>query len=349
MAKSHRINFDDLKARADFRAVLLHYGLTLVGSGDQAKVHCPFHDDARPSCSVNLAKRLFHCFSCQAKGNVLDFVHRMETKDGATVSLRQAGLTLASICGIVVDGAERRQETRRARTAEKTAVSSRGHNHAQRGSERQETASGSAAEPKRNKPLGFRLTLDPEHSYLAERGISPELVELFGLGFCTNGSMAGRVCIPIGNAEGKLVAYAGRWVGTAAELPEGEEKYKLPKGFFKALELWNLARVKHCKHLIVVEGYFGAMRLHGLRLPAVALMGSSLSDEQVALLRDCPALRFVTVMLDGDEAGQKAGDIIAAQLAKHWWTRIVALPDGTQPDTVEQSVLEQLLGRSQRE
>ena len=49
MAKSHRINFDDLKARADFRTVLLHYGLTLVGSGDQAKVHCPFHDDERPS------------------------------------------------------------------------------------------------------------------------------------------------------------------------------------------------------------------------------------------------------------------------------------------------------------
>ena len=137
MAKSHRINFDDLKARADFRAVLLHYGLTLIGSGDQAKVHCPFHDDARPSCSVNLAKRLFHCFSCQAKGNVLEFVHRMETKEGATVSLRLAGLTLASICGISVNGSERRQETRKASTAEETAVSpSRGHNRAVRGSDR---------------------------------------------------------------------------------------------------------------------------------------------------------------------------------------------------------------------
>jgi hypothetical protein len=57
---------------------------------------------------------------------------------------------------------------------------------------------------------------------------------------------------------------------------------------------------------------------HGLRMPAVALMGSSLGDAQVAHLRDCPALRFVTVMLDSDEAGQKAGDNIAAQLAKHW-------------------------------
>jgi hypothetical protein len=56
--------------------------------------------------------------------------------------------------------------------------------------------------------------------------------------------------------------------------------------------------------------------------------------------RTKPALRFVTVMLGGDEAGQKAGDIIAVRLAKHWWTRIVPLPDGTQPDTVETSVLE---------
>ena len=204
--------------------------------------------------------------------------------------------------------------------------------------------------PSRNKPLGFRLTLDPSHPYLSKRGLSPELVELFGLGFCTKGSMAGRVCIPIHNVHGELVAYAGRWVGTDEDLPEGEEKYKLPKGFHKALELFNLHRVKHCKHLILVEGYFSAMRLHGLRLPAVALMGSSLSEEQVALLREhCPALRFVTVMLDGDEAGEKAGDIITARLAKHWWTRKVALPDGTQPDTVETSVLEQLLGRSQRE
>jgi DNA primase len=158
--------------------------------------------------------------------------------------------------------------------------------------------------------------------------------------------MVGRVCIPIHNAEGQLVAYAGRWVGPQEELPEGEERYKLPKGFCKNLELWNLHRVRHCRHLVVVEGYFGAIRLYGLRLPAVVLMGSSIAEEQVALLREhCPALRFVTVMLDGDEAGRKAGDIIAARLAKHWWTRTVALPDGTQPDTVAHGQLEHLLGR----
>jgi Toprim-like/DNA primase catalytic core, N-terminal domain len=215
--------------------------------------------------------------------------------------------------------------------------------------EPQETASEDRTEPKRNRPLGFRLSLDPEHPYLASRGIPPELVERFGLGFCAVGSMKGRVCIPIENAEGQLVAYAGRWVGSVEELPDGEEKYKLPKGFHKALELFNLHRVKHCRHLIMVEGFFGAIRLHGLRFPAVGLMGSSISDAQVALLRaHCPRLSFVTVMLDGDEAGRKAGDTVAARLAQNWWTRIVHLADGAQPDTVEPAELGRLLGRGER-
>jgi hypothetical protein len=44
--------------------------------------------------------------------------------------------------------------------------------------------------------------------------------------------MKDRIAIPIHNADGQLVAYAGRWVG--GELPEGEEKYKLPPRFKKS-------------------------------------------------------------------------------------------------------------------
>jgi hypothetical protein len=101
--------------------------------------------------------------------------------------------------------------------------------------------------------LGFQLTLEPDHPYLSGRGVAPELVELFGLGFCAKGSMSGRVCIPIENAEGELVAYAGRWIGQDADLPAGEEKYKLPKGFIRgsssstctgssALGIWSWSR-----------------------------------------------------------------------------------------------------------
>ena len=86
--------------------------------------------------------------------------------------------------------------------------------------------------------MGFRLSLDPAHPYLAERGLSLETVALFGLGFFAGekGTMLGRVCIPIHNAAGELVAYAGRWPG---EAPDGTERWMLPPGFHKALELFN--------------------------------------------------------------------------------------------------------------
>ena len=201
--------------------------------------------------------------------------------------------------------------------------------------------------PERNRPFNRTLTLDPAHPYLSERGLSPALVETFGLGFYAGekGIMLGRVCIPIHNVEGELVAYAGRWVGPDDTLPEGEEKYKLPKRFQKNLELFNLNRVKHCRHLVVVEGYFGAIRLHGLRVPTVALMGSSLSEAQIALLREhCPALRFVTVMLDA--GAEEAAEKVAGRLAWHWPVRLIALPDGTQPDTVAEPEVLALLGRA---
>ena len=187
------------------------------------------------------------------------------------------------------------------------------------------------------------------HPYLTERGVRPELVAAFGLGYCAKGSMDGRIVIPIHNPEGKLVAYAGRWARPLDTLPEGKDRYALPVGFHKNAELFNLHRVTQCKHLVVVEGYFGTIRLHGERVPTVGLMGSSISEEQVALLKvHCPNLRFVTVMLDGDEPGREAADVVVTKLARNWWARIVHLPDGYQPDTVDSAELERLLGRSER-
>jgi DNA primase len=182
------------------------------------------------------------------------------------------------------------------------------------------------------------------HPYFEKRGIAPGLVDTFGLGFCNKGSMAGRVCIPIANADGATVAYAGRWVGAEEDLPEGKGKYELPTGFHKNLELFNLHRVKHCKHLVVVEGYFAAIRLHGLRIPAVALMGTSISVKQLKLLVHANS-RHITVMLDGDEAGRAASEEVAGAITNIAWARSVYLPFSTQPDTVDQDMLLRIVGR----
>ncbi len=345
MGDNRRIDFEKIKAEADFATVLRHYGFEVPAGRTQLKIRCPFHDDERPSCSVNLDKRLFHCHAggCEAAGNVLDFVWRMENRNGETVLLRVAGRTLATICGIALEnGSGRRQEARR---------EARGGKVRKKSLPRRTCAPGAPdaareADPKPNRPLGFTLTLDPAHPYVRERVSSPEMATLFGVGFCARGSMAGRVCLGIHNEHGELVAYLGRWAEPDETIPEGEEKYKLPVGFEKRHALFNLHRVKRCRHLTVVEGAFAVIRLHGLRIPAVALLGSSLAEEQVALLTAaCPDLRFLTVLLDGDPAGRKAAETVAARLTRHWWVRTVALPNGAQPDTLEEEELMALLGR----
>src|SRR3954452_2562164 len=108
MEKNARIDFRDLKerTRGSMALVLTHYGLQPVSSGDQTRIRCPFHDDERPSCSVNLLDGLWNCHAGCGSGNLLSFVHRMETKDGTTVSIREAGLTLAEIAGIELNGAQ---------------------------------------------------------------------------------------------------------------------------------------------------------------------------------------------------------------------------------------------------
>src|ERR1035438_446299 len=94
-----------------------------------------------------------------------------------------------------------------------------------------------------NTPLKFRLDkLEREHPYLTqERGLTLETIVDFGIGFCSKGMMADRIAIPIHNVKSEVVAYAGRFPGEPAE---DTPKYKLPAGFRKMQELFNIDRAR---------------------------------------------------------------------------------------------------------
>ena len=326
------IDFRFVKTHASFKAVLAHYGITLKGTGDEHSALCPFHQETKPSFKVNLAKKAFQCFGCGAKGNVLDFVEKKEGCD-----LRQAAEMVADICGIALS--DRATGTHKAPHAERQEKPLTEPDMAK---ERLvEPEKRTSAPPERNKPLSFRLqSLDPEHSYLVSR-LSPTLIEHFELGYCDRGLMKGRIAIPIHDEEDELVAYAGRWASD--EVPEDAEKYLLPPKFRKTLVLFNLSRlVRPLEHVVMVEGYFGAMRLHGLHMPAVALMGRSISDEQVALLQEA-GVRRISLMMDGDDPGRNAALEILLRLARSFFVRNCDLPDGGQPDTVDEEVLQELV------
>jgi DNA primase len=152
--------------------------------------------------------------------------------------------------------------------------------------------------------------------------------------------MQGRVVIPIHNEKGELVAYAGR------SIDGSEPRYKLPAGFHKSLELFNLHRAigetNEARFVVLVEGFFDCMKVSAAGFPCVALMGSSLSEQQEQLL-----LRHfmkVTLLLDGDDAGWKAAEEISRRLVHKLHVRVVDLPDGKQPDALSGEELNRLRG-----
>jgi hypothetical protein len=58
--------------------VIQSYGVELRRSGKELVGRCPFHDDRRPSFSVNPDKEKWHCFGCNAGGDAVTFVMRIE-------------------------------------------------------------------------------------------------------------------------------------------------------------------------------------------------------------------------------------------------------------------------------
>jgi len=195
-----------------------------------------------------------------------------------------------------------------------------------------------------NKPLSFQLKgVDSSHPYIAERGISQETAESFGVGFFGGkGSMSGRVVIPIHNERGELVAYAGRAIDGS------EPRYKLPLGFHKSLELFNLHRAiaktpaGDGATVVLVEGFFDCMKVSDAGFPCVALMGCSMSQQQHELLLG--HFHRVVLMLDGDEAGRGATHEIAGRLLYSQWVRAVSLMQGIQPDQLSTEELRLAIG-----
>src|ERR1035437_3067288 len=335
MSKTKFVDFKAVKAAITMEQVLEHYGILekFKRGSDSLSGPCPIHKGSNPTqFRVSISKNVWNCFSeCKHGGNVLDFIARMD--DVSILAAANKAIEWFHL------------------DPEEMSVNSEG----EAGNEAPK--SGDAPRPKPatrpapvvensapNKPLQFRLDkLVREHPYLTERGLRLETIVDFGIGFCAKGMMAERIAIPIYNAKGEVVAYAGRFPG---EAPEGTPKYKLPQGFRKSLELFNIDRAgKEPGSLVIVEGFFGCMKLHqfGCRR-VVALMGSTMSAAQEELIkRHTDRHSQVIVMLDEDEAGRAGREDIAVRLAKFVFVKVhVFDEDGQQPEDLTPEAVQQL-------
>jgi DNA primase len=301
--------------------VLARYGVKLRPAGPHTRYGaCPLPThtsrQSRESFSVNLARRVWSCHSasCIAArdgrigGHAIDLVAIMER-----CSLRQAGLRLQDWFGV--------------RPPDPPPM-------------REPAITSAPAAP--NPPLGFTLQgIDTRHPYLAQRGICSVTARLFGVGlYRGSGFLAGRCVIPIRDEQSRLIAYAGRAVH--GEAP----KYRFPAGFRKSRVLFNLdrARLSDGCGVVVVEGFFDALKVHQAGHPAVALMGTSFSQRQSELLTG----HFTrgTLLLDGDEPGRRATDVIAQLLLPKVPVDRVELPHGVQPDQLSSTEINSWLART---
>jgi DNA primase len=120
-------------------------------------------------------------------------------------------------------------------------------------------------------------------------------------------------------------------------------KYKLPVGFRKGLELYNLHRAIQlgARQVVLVEGFVSVMKLYQAGFSAVALMGRALSGAQEGSLFQ--HFDQVALMLDGDEAGRAATGQIAARLGSRIHLRVCELFSGSQPDQLSAAEIQGLL------
>jgi DNA primase len=300
------MDFYEIKNRLSIEEVLNRYGIqNLKKTGNSLYGPCPIHHGDNPTAfRVSLDKNLWHCFTHCGGGSVIDFIMQME------------GLNKHEAFKKAEEWINNNKDYEKKIIKETVQIDEN---------------------VQKNPPLEFRLTLDPNHSYLKKRRIKPETAKYFGIGYCKSGLFKGRIAIPIHDEKGQLVAYCGR------AIDDKEPKYKFPKGFIKNLVVYNLHRVKESKgkEILLVEGYFDVFRLYQADYTAIALMGSSISKAQEQLILSLD--KQLILLFDGDKAGRQATKKAIKIFKGKVPLKVKYLPQGIQPDNLKEHELKKLL------
>jgi DNA primase len=312
---------DEIRSRVDIVAVIGR-NVELKKSGRTWKGCCPFHGERTPSFHVYPEDGHWKCYGCGEYGDVFKFLQKLQGKEFPEVVRALAAEVGVTIPDREEDSAEQRQ--RRADRAEALAACA-------------------AASRYFEARLWSRYG-EKGRGYLASRGIDDATAKLFHLGLASSAwddlvprlaakglteaalDKAGlvarrgsgdrydrfraRLMFPIAGLDGEVIGFGGRVMPGA---PDKLAKYiNSPESpaYKKSRVLYgiDLARehIRRTRTAVLVEGYFDVIGLHqaGVR-NAVAVCGTALTPEHVDVLRRCDC-REVTVLFDGDAAGQAA-------------------------------------------
>jgi DNA primase len=339
-------SIEGVKERADL-IELARARTELRQTRDEWVGRCPFHEERSPSFSVNAGKKLYYCFGCGAKGDVIDFVRQTEATDyvGAIEWLAgRYGIELAYEEASPADEARRRHDDRLRTLLDETA-----------GWYQRRLTTGAAGAAARAYLAGRGLADDVVERYRV--GLAPEgwdgltraaqgrgytADELVAAGLALRARTSGnlidhfraRLMFPISDARGRVVAFGGR------VLPGSDDKRKYvnsPEGplFHKGEVLYglHLARTEIARRdlALVVEGYTDVLALAQAGHPnVVASQGTALTQRQLRLLRGLS--KNVVLLFDADAAGAEAA-LRGVRVAEGEGlsVRVAVLPAGLDP------------------
>ncbi|WGE63116.1 DNA primase [Actinobacillus equuli subsp. haemolyticus] len=339
---------DDLVARTDI-VELINSRVKLKKAGRDYQACCPFHHEKSPSFTVSQSKQFYHCFGCGAHGNAISFLmdyDKLEFPEAIEELAAMQGLEVPRENVIARDGKPQASYKTKRNLYELLEAISQFYQQ--------------------------NLTQDiPSQSYLQSRGLSPEIIARFEIGFAHNSmdsvlrkfgtnrdevqklfdtgmitqndsgriydKFRNRVMFPIRDKRGRVIAFGGRVMGD-----ERPKYLNSPESaiYHKGNELYGLFQAlqqnENPTSLVVVEGYMDVVALAQFGVDnVVASLGTATTGEQIQQM--FRVTEQVICCYDGDRAGREAAwrafENALPYLHDGRQLKFIFLPDGEDPDS----------------
>jgi DNA primase len=309
---------------------------------------CPFHDERTPSFSVDADRKLYNCFGCGVGGDAITFVRELEALD-----FPAAVETLAERYNVELkrEREDPEEEERRRRRERLMAL-------LERSTSFYSTYLHESGEAKRAR------------EYLAERGLSAEVLRTFRVGYSPKAwdrllvgaqqdgfkpeellaaglvqrsrsgglldRFRGRIMFPLADGRGRVLGFGAR----AMRDEQGAKYINTSENeiYHKGRQLFGLdqarAAAAKARRMVVVEGYTDVLALHQAGIEeTVAIMGTAFTQDQLAeLSRAVGDKGTLYLAFDADRSGQEAM-LRAARMAndRDVELQVVPMPDGKDP------------------
>jgi DNA primase len=302
--------FESVKSIADIVEIISKY-VELKRKNREYLGICPFHNEKTPSFKVNSLRKFYHCFGCQAHGDVISFVSKI-----TGLNYKESAFKIAQEYNIqipVFSKEQKEQNDELEKIFYALEVANKFY--------------------KNNINSNLNLNI---REYLKNRGIYNEDIEKYEIGYSVDGNhlrnilekeeipmslaansglisksekgfiyevFRNRIMIPIRNKYNKIVGFGGRI--TTDEMPKyinspETSVFKKQNVFYG--ENMAFSSIYKSNFCIVVEGYFDCIALQKNGFSnTIATLGTAISENQIMnLWKICEE---VVLCLDGDRAG----------------------------------------------